>query len=99
MFNLLGKTLVVFNAGLSMLFLTLALGIFTNQIDWGWKEPRQVLHTRVPSEIDKRTAAVKNFLRNRELVELALKEAQDKLNVTEQLWWDYHLDYAKSLDE
>lgn len=98
MINLIGKTLVIFNAALSVIFLTFALGVFTNRIDWGWKEPRLELGQRVPSEIDKRTAAVKLFLRHREMVEKAVDAAQMELTAHELNWAAYHLEYANLLD-
>jgi hypothetical protein len=98
MINLIGKTLVILNAALSVIFLTFALGVFTNRIDWGWKEPRLELGLRVPSEIDKRTAAVKLFLRHREMVEKAVDAAQKELAADELNWAAYHLEYASLLD-
>lgn len=98
MINLIGKTLVVLNVALSILFLAFALGVFTNRIDWGWKEPRLELGQRVPSEIDKRSAAVKLFLRHRDMVEQAVDAAQKELRADEFNWASYHLDYASLLE-
>ncbi len=99
MINLLGKTLVVLNLALSVVFLAFATAVYMNKVDWGWKEPRKQLNARVPSEIDKRTAAVKSFLRLRDEVEAALAKEQMDLEANEQIWGDYHLDYAHMIDQ
>ncbi len=59
MINNLGKGLVLVTAVLSVAFLAWAVAVYTQSIDWGWKDPRKELGDRVPSEIDKRIAAVK----------------------------------------
>jgi hypothetical protein len=63
MINYLGKTLVFVNLLLSVALLAWAVGIYTQKVDWGWKEPRKELGERVPSEIDKRLVAWKEAQR------------------------------------
>jgi hypothetical protein len=63
MMNHLGKGLVLVTAAVSILFLAWAVAIYTQTIDWGWKDPRTELKDRVPSEIDKRLAALQESLR------------------------------------
>jgi len=97
MINLLGKTLAVITAGLGIVFLFLALGIYTHQVDWGWREPRKELGERVPSEIDKRTAAVRQAAGAKNLAEQALKQAQGQLAGAEVSWSKYPLWAEKTL--
>jgi hypothetical protein len=99
MINLIGKTLVAFNVALSLILITFAVGIYTNRIDWGWREPQQDLGTRIPSEIDKRTAAVKMFLRHRDQVEAALNEAQQETVKDAEDWAISHLNQEQMVAE
>src|SRR5262249_9751672 len=78
---------------------TFAVGIYTNRIDWGWREPQQDLGTRIPSEIDKRTAAVKMFLRHRDQVEAALNEAQQETVKDAEDWAISHLNQEQMVAE
>jgi hypothetical protein len=59
MMNYIGKFLVIINIAVSGLLLVFALGLLTNRLDVAWKEPRKDGGERVPAEIDKRTAAVR----------------------------------------
>lgn len=95
--NLIGKTLVLLNLVLSALFMTFALAIFTQQIDWGWKEPREELGERVPAEIDKRSAAVKQLLAYKAKAENSLKAVQKEVEDIEQAWPVNHLWYVAEL--
>jgi hypothetical protein len=99
MINLIGKTLVVFNVALSLVMIAFAVGIYTNRIDWGWRESQQELGTRIPSEIDKRSAAVKLFLNHRDQVEAALNEAQQQLVKDDEDWAISHLNQEQMLAE
>jgi hypothetical protein len=61
--NYFGKALVLVNLLLSGFGLAWAVAVYTDRTDWGWKDPRQHLGTdRVASEIDKRTALIKDVL-------------------------------------
>jgi hypothetical protein len=84
MINNLGKGLVLFTVAASFLFLAWAVAVFTQTVDWGWKDPRKELGERVPSEIDKRIAAVKEALRFKARAEAGAKNAQESLAIAEQ---------------
>lgn len=99
MMNLLGKGLAVLTTALSVVFLVLALAVATNQIDWGWKEPRKDLDERVPSEIDKRLAAVAQTVQARDVARKRLAMAQKQRAGTEPVWVDNNLWYAARLKE
>jgi hypothetical protein len=61
--NYLGKSLVLVNLLLSVFFLAWAAAVYTQRVDWGWKDPRKTVSAElVPSEIDKRQALVKELL-------------------------------------
>jgi hypothetical protein len=99
--NNIGKTLVLINLALSLLFLALGLSIFLQQLDWGWKEPRKDVTgtARLASEIDQRTAAVNDALKAIELVRAPLKNAADNLAQVEAGPWfaANHLWYRDTL--
>lgn len=99
MMNRLGKLLVLFNLAMSMLFLALALAIFFQAIDWGWKEARKELGSRVASEIDKRAAAVLGAQRVVSLLTPTLKNAQDNLTDVEPYLGNNHLWYREQLKQ
>jgi hypothetical protein len=79
MINNLGKALVLVTAALSLAFLAWAVAIYTQTLDWGWKDPRKELGERVPSEIDKRIAAVKQAAAFRARAEAGVKEGRVNL--------------------
>jgi hypothetical protein len=97
MFNTIGKTLVLINLGLALLALAFAAGIFFQQVDFGWKEPRKNLDQRVPSEIDKRIAAVTEAYRGLEAVQPDLKPAQTRLRQAEDRFGPNHLFYVAAM--
>lgn len=84
MMNALGKSLVLVHTALCLIGLAWAAALYLSFIDWGWKEPRRVdlrdekdkkdkkekdvpLY-RVPSEIDKRVATLREAAKARDLV-------------------------------
>ncbi|MBM4071846.1 MAG: hypothetical protein FJ271_23415 [Planctomycetes bacterium] len=99
MMNRLGKLLVLVNLAMSLLFLALALAIFFQAIDWGWKEARKELGSRVASEIDKRSAAVVGAYRTVALLAPGLKNSQDSLAETEPFLGNNHLWYREQLKQ
>lgn len=98
MINNLGKILVLLNLAISGLFLAFALGIFTNTIDWGWKEPRKVVDERIPSELDKRMAALDQANREREYAKKRVLQAQRNRLGVEPVWPENKLWYTRRLD-
>ncbi len=97
MINFVGKTLVMVAVGMSFVFLAFALAIYTNQIDWGWKEPRKKLDYRIPSEIDKVSAAVKIATETRFKAEANLKVVQANLETARQNLAQNYLLYKNEL--
>lgn len=101
--NTLGKTLVFFQVIFSVLAATFAAAIYLQKIDWGWKEPRKDIYVRIPSEIDKRTAAVLETLRLKDMAvgkpELpgTLKGALALRAVVEPYYPKNHLFYSAQL--
>lgn len=100
--NTLGKTLVMLHLSLSMLALTWSASVFLQFTDWGWKEPRKELDVRIPSEYDKRAAALKEAYRARDMVYYTVKPAQANVREAENqfpvnsLWYDKTLVRLKS---
>ncbi len=97
--NILGKLLVFLNTGLSVVFLILALGIYTHQVDWGWKEPRKELGERIPSEIDKRTAVVKMVGKTKREAVARVEIAQQNLYMARYKWPLAHIWMQKELEK
>lgn len=101
--NTLGKFLVFVQVVFSVLATTFAGAIYLQKIDWGWKEPRKDLYLRVPSEIDKRTAAVIEALRIKEMamgkadMPGTLKASQAALAEAEPRFAQNHIWYAQNL--
>jgi hypothetical protein len=95
--NHIGKGLVLVHLVLSMLALSWAASIFLQFTDWGWKEPRKELDYRVPSEFDKRSAALKQALRARDLVYGAVKPAQVSLRDAEERFPQNNLYYRAEM--
>ncbi len=92
--NKLGKTLVLINVAFSVIALAFAIGVYTQEIDWGWKEPRKDLDgKRVAAEIVKRLVAHEEGLRSLTLVEPALSTASTALVAAEDRFWRNHLFY------
>jgi len=84
MINYLGKGLVLVTMAVSGIFLAWAIAVYTQTIDWGWKDPRKELAERVPSEIDKRLVAVQDAVASKARAQVVAKEAADNLAVAEQ---------------
>lgn len=95
--NTLGKKLVFVQVVFSILAGTFATAIYLQKIDFGWKEPRKDLYLRVPSEIDKRTAAVLEAARAKEMAMGTLKTAQAAWADVEPRYWQNHVWYTKEL--
>jgi len=97
--NRLGKTLVLINTAASLLFMTFAGGVFFQQIDWGWKEPRKDITGSVQfaSEIDQRSAAVVEAHKTVEMVMAPLRAAQKLLADAEPRLSENHLWYRDQL--
>jgi hypothetical protein len=95
--NTLGKMLVLVHLVLSMFAMTWAASVFLQFTDWGWKEPRKDLDQRVPSEYDKRAAALKEALRARDMVYGPVKLTQATLREAEERFPLNHLWYEKEL--
>lgn len=96
--NLLGKSLVFVQLVGSLFALTWAAGIFLQQLDWGWKEPRKDLDVRVPSEIDKRSAAVKEAQNAITLVYPAILPARNLLTEASPRFPENHLWYLAEIE-
>lgn len=87
--NYLGKSLVLINLALAVVFMTWALVLFVQPVDWGWKEPRKVWgnppdgkkepNERVASKIDERAAAYKILREVRAAAVASAKVAEDRL--------------------
>jgi hypothetical protein len=85
MINLLGKGAAVVQVGLSFVLMALAVGIYTNAIDLGWKQPLRYYrddgkkgpNLLVASLFDRREATVRMFARFRrdQLVNVSRAEA------------------------
>lgn len=58
MINTIGKSLVAVNLAVSAVFFAMAAGVYFYQIDWGRREPIEDVGEFIPSELDKRVAAV-----------------------------------------
>ena len=98
MMNLFGKTLVIIHVALSLLALAGAGAIMLRFVDWGWKEPRLDISERVPSELDKRTAAVADAKRAAEAALAPLKKSQESLFAAMDRYGDNHLFYRNELE-
>jgi hypothetical protein len=82
---LLGKILVMLNLAISLVFLVVALGIFTNSINWGWKaeHQRQQFGTKIASEFDKRKEVLRTLDEAKPRFVTAWTQARAKLVKTE----------------
>ncbi len=97
--NLIGKTLVLIHTAASLLLMSLAAGVFFQQIDWGWQEPRKDMSgtVRFASEIDQRIAAVTEGYKTVQMVAVPLRAAQAALVQTEPRLYENHLWYQTQL--
>jgi hypothetical protein len=82
---------------ISLVAMTWAAGLFLQFTDWGWKEPRQELDVRIPSEYDKSVAALKQAVRARDLVLPAVKPAELLLADAESHYPQNHLFYVQQV--
>jgi hypothetical protein len=98
--NSLGKLLVLVPLAASMFFMTFAGAVFLQQVDWGWKEPRKDITgtKRIPSEIDQRTAAVKEAHQAVAVVLPGMKQAQADLAEIEPRFPANHQWYVQQID-
>jgi hypothetical protein len=95
--NRIGKGLVLLHAAVSLLALAWAAGLFLKFTDWGWKEPRTELGMRIPSEYDKRVAALQEAVKARDVALYGLKTAQASLREAEARFPQNHLFYQQEL--
>lgn len=95
--NHIGKGLVFVHVTISLLAMGLAAGLFLRFIDLGWKEPRKDLDVRIPSEFDKRAAALRESYRVLASVTPFLKNAQAALTEVEPYLAQNHLWYQREL--
>jgi hypothetical protein len=108
--NLLGKTLVLLHAILSISAMTWAILLALQARDFGWMEPyREVVEwtkdgnektaVRYASEYDKSTATATRAARNRDLAFVFVKPALDTLRETEPHLAANHLYFTAKLAE
>ncbi len=97
--NHLGKFLVVVQTALSVLALAWAIAIYLQRVDWGWKEPREDLGFRVPSEIDKRIAALQQDTNLRVQAQPVLRQALKVVDAREKDFYGNHEWYNRILTE
>ncbi len=98
MINFIGKSLVVIHVALSLLALTWAGAILLQFVDWGWKQPRLDISERVPSELDKRLAAVGEAKRASDMALPPLKKSQDAWHAAMDRYAVNHLFYRDQLE-
>ncbi len=109
--NSIGKGLVFVHLAASLLGMTWAAALYFQQRDWGWKEPAKEfssqegskeqpkpVYKRVPSEIDKRAAALSEAYKALATVLPDLKPAQTALREAEERIGPNHLFYAGEID-
>ncbi len=99
MFNYLGKLCLFAYVVLCLIALAWSAGLYLQFTDWGWKEPRQDLDTRIPSEFDKSMALVKQAVRSRDVTLAYVKPAQDALIEAERYYPTNHLFYIQELEK
>jgi hypothetical protein len=72
MINIFGKTLALIHVALSVMLMVVAVALFFNAVDFGWKQPARYWrddakskgsNVLVPSELDKREAAMRQMIR------------------------------------
>lgn len=95
--NNIGKGLVLVYTSATIVALAWAIGVYFQVADWGWKEPRKEVDTRVSSEFDKRVVAVNQANSASELVDSAAKSAQKNLREAENSFGANHLFYNQEL--
>ena len=98
MINVIGKFLVLIHVLLSLLALTWAGAILLQFVDWGWKQPRLDISERVPSELDKRIAAVSEAKKAMDMALPPLKKSQDAWHAAMDRYGVNHLFYRDELE-
>jgi hypothetical protein len=99
MINIIGKTLVVIHVALSVLAMTWAAALLLQFVDWGWKQPRLDVNERVPSELDKRTAAVNEAVRAQKMALAPVKKSKEDLFGAMSRYAQNHLYYRNELEK
>ena len=104
MFNRIGKNLVLVHTTFSLLALGYALAVYLKFTDLGWKEPFKVWETkdsgyRIPSDLDKRTAALYDLYRTRERATPGIQPPLDVLAETMDRFPKNHLFYVDELNK
>jgi hypothetical protein len=97
--NFMGKSLVFLHTLISLVAMAWAIGLFLQFTDWGWKEPRQELETRIASEFDKSAAALKLAVKARDMVLPPIKPAHDRIAEAEARYPANHLFYLQELEK
>ncbi len=103
--NSLGKGLVLVNLAFSVIFLTWALLLILNPVDWGWKEARKAYggepkggNERIAARIDERIASYGRFALAKYDALARAKEAQAALVRVQPALGANHLFYNEKLD-
>jgi len=101
MINSLGKTLAFLHVALSVMLMVVALAIYFNAVDFGWKQPARFwredakskgANLLMPSEIDKREAAMRQMIRAREDQLTQIASARHKLDRIGMALGENHLE-------
>jgi hypothetical protein len=107
--NRLGKLLVFLNLACSVVAMTWAAGVYLQFLDWGWKDPRVELDKQIPSEFDKRVAALADAMKAADLVYPdpraypdpkppdIVKKTYDSLATAQKGFADNHLIYNREI--
>ncbi len=100
MMNKIGKTLVLVHVAISLLALAWVAALYLQFVDWGWKQPRvdDATKEKIPSELDKRQAAVKEAVSARDRVLPSLKRSQEAWFDAMDRYADNHFFYQTELD-
>jgi hypothetical protein len=108
MINLLGKSLAVVHAGLSVMLMAFAIALYVNAVDFGWKVPRREYiesekrppgkNLAVPSNYDKREAAMRRVARAKYDAVVRLGVAQASYIEVEPFLGDNHVRADAELD-
>lgn len=102
--NGFGKSLVLAQTTLSLIFLTWACMVFFQFADFGWKEPLKIWDTkdsgkRVASKLDKETAALNSLAAQRAKAEPGMRPAIDVLVKTMEFFPKNRQFYVAALEE
>jgi hypothetical protein len=108
MINLLGKGLAVAQVALSVMLMALALALYLNAVDFGWEQPARYFHEAkgkkgdnllVPSQIDKREAAMRQLVRVKRDELTRVGTLQDNQSAVALLLGLNHLEGTNALDK